>query len=71
MTDTEHPRVVRMVYTNYRGETSIRTVTPTAIYWGSNKYHPQEQWLMAAYCHDKNAPRDFALCDCDFTKTGD
>lgn len=53
-------------YKNYRGELSVRTVTPVEFYWGSTEYHPEPQWIMKAIDHEKNAVRDFALRDCDF-----
>lgn len=56
---------------NWRGEYAIRRVTPTRISWGATKYHPKMQWLLEGFDHDKNAPRDFALADCDFTASHD
>jgi len=71
MMDENHPRVLRMQYTNYRGETRVRTITPMETFWGSNKYHPAPQHLLRAFDHDKNAVREFALADCNFTKTSE
>jgi len=61
---------IKMKYTNYRGETAIRTVLPNCIKFGATTYHPQEQWLMQAYCTDRHDLREFALADCDFTMQG-
>lgn len=58
---------VRMKYTNYRGEVSIRTVVPILIDFGSTEWQPEPQWLMSAYDQGKEAHREFALRDCDFT----
>lgn len=64
---TDNPtKQVSFFYKNYRGELSVRTVTPSRIFWGSTKYHPEPQWIMVAFDHDKFADRDFALRDCDF-----
>lgn len=60
-------RAVRFSYLNYRGETSVRCATPEKIWWGSTEYHPEHQWLMSAFDHDKGQMRDFALTDCDFS----
>lgn len=60
-----HP--IRMTYTNYRGEVSVRNVTPIDIEFGSTDWHPEPQWLMSAYDNDKGAHRVFALRDCDFS----
>ena len=60
-------RAVRFRYTNHAGETSMRIATPFGqIAWLSTAFHAHEQWLIPAWCHDREAPRDFALADCDF-----
>ncbi len=56
-------RDVVIDYTNYRGERDTRTITPHHIWWGFTKHHPKPQWLLHAYCHTKQATRDFALAD--------
>lgn len=48
-------------YTNWRGEHGERTITPCSIWFGSTEWHPESQWFIRAYDHDKNAYRDFAL----------
>lgn len=53
-------------YTNYRGEVSVRTVTPKGLRHGSTEWHPEPQWLLVAFCHDRKAERHFALRDCSF-----
>ncbi|WP_287206617.1 hypothetical protein [Mesorhizobium sp.] len=52
---------LKVHYTNWRGETSLRTITPSSVYYGSSEWHPEPQWLLTAYDHDKLAVRDFAL----------
>ncbi|ELT48553.1 hypothetical protein D584_13934 [Brucella intermedia M86] len=54
---------VMVLYTNYRGETSERTITPIRPWFGSTEWHPEPQWLLRAYDHNKGAERDFALKD--------
>lgn len=54
---------VKLTYTNWRGETSERTITPKTVYFGSTEWHPEPQWLLRAFDHDKRAERDFALKD--------
>jgi len=53
-------------YTNWRGETSVRRVSPRRLWFGSTEWHPDRQWLLHAYDHDKQELRDFALADCRF-----
>ncbi len=62
---------VQFGYTNYRGEFSLRTATPKTIKWTSTEYHPEPQWILSAFDHDKGQMRDFALADCDFQMEGD
>lgn len=54
---------VTLTYTNYRGETAERTITPKHVYFGATEWHPEPQWLLRAYDHGKKADRDFALND--------
>ncbi|WP_374844223.1 hypothetical protein, partial [Brucella haematophila] len=54
---------ITLTYTNYRGETSERAITPIRPWFGSTEWHPEPQWLLRAYDHDKGAERDFALKD--------
>ncbi len=61
-----HGEAITFAYTNWRGETAIRTVLPARIFWGANEWHPEPQWLMRALDVDRGEPRDFALKECDF-----
>lgn len=54
---------ITLTYTNYRGETSERTITPQWIWYGSTEFHPETQWLIRAFDHGKQAVRDFAFKD--------
>ena len=54
---------VRIVYTNYKGETSIRLIEPIEIFFGSTEWHKEEQWLLRANDIEKKAERTFALKD--------
>ena len=61
-------KMVIIAYTNHSGETSIRTITPLELYWGSTKWHPQKQWLLRANDHGKEAERTFAWKDIHFNR---
>lgn len=54
---------VTIVYTNYKGITSVRDILPIKILFGSNEWHKEDQWLMEAVDIEKNAPRTFAMKD--------
>jgi len=55
------PVVVPILYTNWRGETAVRRITPSSIGLRSNEWHPEPQWLLWARDVEKDAFRDFAL----------
>lgn len=61
--DLERRAVVRICYTNYRGETTIREIVPKAIHFGSTEWHPDAQWILTAYDVAKQADRGFAIRD--------
>lgn len=54
---------VRIVYTNYRGETDIRNIRPERIWFGSTEWHKEQQWLLDAVDLEKSAKRTFAVKD--------
>lgn len=54
---------VTLTYTNWKGETSERTIIPMSVWFGKTTWHPEEQWLLEAFDVEKNAMRDFALKD--------
>jgi len=56
-------KIVKILYTNYRGETAIRKIIPDKIWFGKTDWHPVNQWLLNAFDLDKNAERSFALKD--------
>lgn len=56
-------------YTNYRGETTIRRGLPISFRWGTTDWHKEEGYLFKMLDLDKGEIREFALKDCDFTKT--
>lgn len=50
-------------YTNWQGQTAVRTVMPIKIWYGHTEYHPTDRWLLKATDLNKNAERDFAIED--------
>jgi predicted DNA-binding transcriptional regulator YafY len=52
-----------IIYTNYRGETSVRHVLPGRIWFGESDWHDGEQWFLEAFDVEKNGERSFALKD--------
>ncbi|SHY17596.1 Uncharacterized protein conserved in bacteria [Mycobacteroides abscessus subsp. abscessus] len=48
-------------YVNHRGERAIRSITPHRIWYGSTEWHPEEQWLLEATDHDRQALRNYAI----------
>ena len=54
---------VRILYTNWRGETAVRRILPKEIIFSSNEWHKEKQWLLIAQDLDKEAERSFAMKD--------
>lgn len=54
---------IKVIYTNWKGKTRERTITPTAIFFGETQYHPETQWLVEAVDMEILEPRLFALKD--------
>lgn len=63
------PRQINLTYTNWRGEKAVRLVMPKRLWFGTTEFHPEPQWLLEVYDIEKQAFRDYALKDCDFTTT--
>jgi predicted DNA-binding transcriptional regulator YafY len=61
--DLEKEKIVKILYTNYRGETAVRSVIPIKIWFGKTDWHPEFQWLLEAFDIDKQAERSFAVKD--------
>ena len=61
--DVEMHKKVRILYTNYRGETGYRDIIPSKIWFGLTEWHKEEQWLLDAHDIEKNALRNFAMKD--------
>ena len=57
--DPQHE--IKMLYTNHRGETSIRRLVPQRVWFGKTEWHPEEQWLLEAFDLDRNAIRNYVL----------
>ena len=54
---------LKVVYKNYEGKVGNRKIIPLEVYFGSNEYHKEEQWLMKVWDLDKKALRDYAVKD--------
>ena len=54
---------VEIVYVNWRGEQSVRSIVPMHVHFGTSPWHPEPQWLLHAQDLDKNDVRDFAVKD--------
>lgn len=54
---------VSIRYTNWKGETAVRTIIPRSIRYAATEWHPEPQYLVEAWCCDRQARRSFALLD--------
>jgi len=50
-------------YRNYKGEVADRRAIPRGVRFAASEHHPEPQWLLDAYCLDREAERSFALKD--------
>jgi NTP pyrophosphatase (non-canonical NTP hydrolase) len=57
-------------YKNSKDEVSTRTVRPITLWYGSTKFHQENQWFLRALDLEKNEERDFAFSDIVNTKPG-
>lgn len=57
------PALFTFGYTNWQGQMSERTAIPLKVYYGSNEWHPEPQWLLMAKDIEKGEIRHFALND--------
>lgn len=67
MTNNTHMIVMRKAmwvsYTNYRGETGTRRISPRSLRFGASEFHPEPQWLLTALDLERDVEREFALKD--------
>lgn len=56
-------KTVKIIYTNYRGETAVRTIEPKEIIFAENEHYNPAQWLFVTHDVDKNAERTFSMKD--------
>lgn len=54
---------LNIVYRNYKGEVSERSILPRHFYYGTSQYHEGTQWFLVAYDRGRGAMRHFALKD--------
>ncbi len=54
---------IKVVYKNWRGEIGLRRIIPLDIFYGSNEFHKEQQWLMRVWDVDKKDYRTYALRD--------
>ncbi len=59
----DEKKVVKILYTNYRGETAMRRIIPKEVVFLATEWHPEEQWCLIAHDLDKDAERTFACKD--------
>lgn len=53
-------KIVTISYTNWKGITANRKIVPQKIFFSSNEFHLEKQWLIEAHDVDKKVMRTFA-----------
>ena len=56
-------QLVQILYTNWEGKTELRTIVPSQISFMKTVWHPEEQWVLLAWCCNRKADRIFAIKD--------
>lgn len=62
-TRTMASRAVSFEYTNWRGERRVREVIPDSVWFGSNEWHKEPQWLLKAFDVEDGKEKSFSLKD--------
>ena len=56
-------RLVKIDYTNWRGERRERMISPQRLVFGANQWHKTAQWLLVATDCQSDRERSFAVKD--------
>ncbi len=56
-------KTVKILYTNWKGETRERSIIPISIEYKSTEWHKEKQWILNALDTEKNEQRGFAIVD--------
>lgn len=56
-------KIVNIRYMNWKGDIGTRRIEPLQTWFGSTEWHPEPQWFLKAFDHDKQEWRDFAMRD--------
>ena len=59
----EDKKTVKILYTNWKGNTAWRNIIPINIEFKSTEWHKEEQWILNAFDIDKQDNRGFAIKD--------
>lgn len=59
----EDNKIVRILYTNWKGETAYRKIIPKSIEFKATEWHKEAQWILNAFDVNKQADRGFAIKD--------
>jgi predicted DNA-binding transcriptional regulator YafY len=64
-------RSVDIFYVNWKGTAKWRHILPRRLYYGSNSFHKEPQWILEALDLDKKESRDFAMQNIHHWRTRD
>lgn len=66
MAEARMGNLLRFRYRNHRGELVERAVVPHSMFFGRSDFHEGNQWLLRAFCVDRQEFREFAVRDIEF-----
>jgi hypothetical protein len=59
---TDSEKAIWILYKNHKGVVAWRPIVPLIILWGTEEWHPGEQWYLHAFAEDREGEiRSFAL----------
>ncbi len=56
-------KAIPVRYKNWKGEVAVRNIIPLSVFYGSNDFHKDVQWLMKVWDMEKQDYRTYALKD--------
>lgn len=54
---------ITIKYSNWKGVTEERVITPQDLAFMKTIWHTNEQWCVLAWCHLRQVERVFVVCD--------
>jgi len=60
-TNNQYSTAIMFMYSNHEGKVERRSAATIDVFYGTTEYYPEPQWLLKAWCLDRQAERIFAM----------